>query len=89
MHNSALCPVERCVRRDCRWLCSDPRGVHELTEKIPGNDAIFVVDKFEQFLNASLAVRTCVRAGQKKKIVLVHACMHACTSGWLVSSRTE
>jgi arylsulfatase A-like enzyme len=34
---------------------SDPRGVSEWADKIPGNDAEFVVDRFEEFLQASLA----------------------------------
>lgn len=34
---------------------SDARGVHELVDKVAGNDAIFVVDRFLAFMNNSLA----------------------------------
>eukprot|EP00040_Diaphanoeca_grandis_P039447 m.259066 g.259066 ORF g.259066 m.259066 type:complete len:628 (-) comp37543_c0_seq1:99-1982(-) len=34
---------------------SDPRGVHELTTKVAGNDAVFVVDHFIAFMNKTLA----------------------------------
>ena len=36
---------------------SDPRGVHELTARVPGNDAEFIVDRFEGFLDRTLAAR--------------------------------
>ena len=34
---------------------SDPRGVHELETKIPGNDATFIVDHFVDFMDKALA----------------------------------
>ena len=29
--------------------------LHQLKEKVPGNDAVFIVDHFEQFMNKSLS----------------------------------
>ena len=47
---------------------SDPRGVHELTTKVPGNDATFIVDHFFTFMNTTL--------GQKRPFY-AHLCFHA------------
>jgi hypothetical protein len=30
---------------------SDPRGVHELVQRVPGNDAEFIVDRFISFMD--------------------------------------
>ena len=35
----------------------DPRGVHELKTKIPGNDATFIVDRFVDFMDGALAAK--------------------------------
>ena len=36
---------------------TDPRGVHELETKIPGNDATFIVDRFVDFMDGALAAK--------------------------------
>ena len=49
-------------------LSQDPRGVTSLTDKIPGNDAEFIVDRFETFMSESI---------QEERPFYAHLTFHA------------